>query len=181
MGSEDCKFLRAFPSGIMNRRKVYLNEFCVILSALLECARDGRIGIDTFFFRSFFEIGIDFNRRNVGFYEFQMSGKSLFSLQIVSYFAYFDIGIVCIDLVPDEFGKPFLNDEEKSDYSVDIGNLKTEFRSGIGLVKKSFMLLKCIMKNIQNLLRHKYSLFIEAIDGYFEDGFFCRQRYDELS
>lgn len=160
-----------FPGGIMNGGKSYLNKLRIIFPSLLKGSGDRRKWIHTFFLGFFLEIGIDLDRENIGFYEGEFPYVSSVFRYIFFYCMYLDIGVVCIDLVFQKLRISRIDDEKKPNRSSDIRYLETEFRCRVGFPSESFMLFERIVKYIQNLLRHKNSFFVEAIDRDFEDSF----------
>lgn len=163
----------------MNRREAYLDEFRVIFVPFLEGTRDARKRVNHLFLGFFFEIGIGFDRENIWFGEFESSDVPGIFGDIVGHDVDFDIGIVSVDLIFEEFRIFAINHEKESNHPVGIGDLETELWSGVRLVEKVFMFFEGIVEDIEDLFCHKDPLFIEAINRYFEDSFMCAQFFWE--
>jgi|GEM_PF-6383995 len=156
-----------------------LDKFDIAFTSFLESACDARKRIDHLFLSLFLEIGIGFNRENIGLREFELPYVSCFLRDIVSNGVDLDIGIVSIDLILEELRIFAIDHEKESNNPICIGYLEAKFWSRIGFVEKILVFLKGVVEDIQDLFRHKNPLFIEAIDSDFEDSFMCAQFFWE--
>lgn len=177
MRCDDGDFLRIFPSAVVYGRKPYLYDLRIVFPAFLESACDGRKRIHTLFLGFFLEIGIYLDGEDIRLHERESAYEASAFRDIILDFPYLDIGIMSIDLVFQEFRISTVYNEKEAYDTADIRHLETEFGSGIGFSENIFVFLDSIMEDIQYLFRHENPLFIEAVDGYFENGFIFIQMF----
>lgn len=163
----------------MDRGEPYLDDLRIVLSAFLQSARDGGKRIYTLFLGFFLEIGIYLDREDIRLDESELSYVSSGLRHIIVHFSYLDIGIVSIYLILEKLCIIAIDREKESDNSADIRHLEAELRCCVFFTEKRLVFLKRIMEDVQNLLRHENTFFVEAIDRYFEDSsFFIHNKAD---